>query len=85
MPNAVLLKGAVHLVSSLGVQRVLGQVIKNNTVVVSTADKILLSTGSFVLGSMLVEQTHNHIKRVFDMMKDDIQESTAEDENTSNE
>ncbi|MFL5659852.1 MAG: hypothetical protein ACJ8BW_00705 [Ktedonobacteraceae bacterium] len=69
MSNVALLKGAVHIVGALGVQKVVGDIIKNNTVVVSTADKLLVSTGSLVLGSMIGEQTSKHIAHVFSVMK----------------
>jgi type III secretion system FlhB-like substrate exporter len=70
MSNVALLKGAAHIVGALGVQKVVGDIIKNNTVVVSTADKLLVSTGSLVLGSMIGEQTTKHIAHVFSILKE---------------
>jgi len=70
MSNVALLKGAVHIAGALGVQKVVGDIIRNNTVVVSTADKILVSAGSLVLGSMIGEQAQKHIAHVFVVMKE---------------
>lgn len=70
MSNVALLKGAVHIVGALGVQKVVGDIIKNNTVVVSTADKLLVTTGSFVLGSMIGEQAAKHISYAFSITKE---------------
>jgi hypothetical protein len=69
MSNVGLLKVAVHVVGGLGVQKVIGDIIKNNTVVVSTADKVLISAGSLVLGSMVTEQATKHISHVFTLVK----------------
>jgi hypothetical protein len=81
MSNVALLKGAVHIVGALGVQKVVGDIIKNNTVVVSTADKVLVSAGSLVLGSMIGEQATKHIAHVFTLMKASFDNN---DDNTPN-
>jgi hypothetical protein len=82
MSNVALLKGAVHIVGALGVQKVVGDIIKNNTVVVSTADRILVSTGSLVLGSMIGEQATRHISHVFTLMKESFNDNDGDTPNT---
>jgi hypothetical protein len=59
-------KLAVHLTASLGVTKVINDIIKNNTNVVTTADGIKVAVGSLVLGSMIVEQAGNHVNRQWD-------------------
>lgn len=82
MSNVALLKGAVHIVGALGVQKVVSDIIKNNTVVVSTADKVLVSAGSLVLGSMIGEQTSKHIAHVFVIMKETFNNDKDDTPNT---
>jgi hypothetical protein len=82
MSNVALLKGAVHIVGALGVQKVVGDIIKNNTVVVSTADKVLVSAGSLVLGSMIGEQASKHVSHVFTLMKESFDNNNDNTPNT---
>jgi hypothetical protein len=56
-------KLAVHLVASLGVTKVINDIIKNNTNIATTADAVKVATGSLVLGSMIVEQASDHVNR----------------------
>ena len=57
------IKLGLQVVSGLGVSKILGDVVKNNVVITTTTQKVLVGTGSFVLGSMLWEQSSNHIER----------------------
>ena len=61
MNTFTIVKAGVHIVSALGVSKVLGDIIKNNTTVVTTTDKVLVNAGSIVLGSMIVEKASNHV------------------------
>lgn len=61
MTTFTIVKAGVHLVSALGVTKVLGDIVRNNTTVVTTADKVLVNAGSLVLGSMIVEKASNHV------------------------
>lgn len=56
-------KLAAQFVAGLGVSKILSGIIQNNVTIVTTADKVLVTAGNIVLGSMLVEQTSNHIER----------------------
>jgi hypothetical protein len=59
-------KLAVNIVSSLGVSKILGDVIKNNTNVVTTVDKVLVNAGTLVLGTMVVEKASDHVNTTMD-------------------
>jgi hypothetical protein len=52
---------AVHLISSVGVSKVINDVIKNNTDVVTTADAVKVAAGSIVIGSMIAEHASKHV------------------------
>jgi len=54
-------KLATQLVAGLGVTKIIADIVKNNVNVVTTADAVKVWTGSFVIGSMLVEQSSKHI------------------------
>ena len=59
-------KLTVHVVSSIGVTKVINDIIRNNTNIVTTVDAVKVWTGALVLGSMIGEQASNHINRRFD-------------------
>jgi len=52
---------AVHVIASLGVSKVVGDVIKNNTTVVTTADAVKVYAGGLVLGSIIVDAASEHV------------------------
>jgi len=54
-------KLATQLVAGLGVTKIIADIVKNNVNVVTTADAVKVWTGSFVIASMLVEQSSKHI------------------------
>jgi hypothetical protein len=59
-------KLAVNVISALGVSKVVGDIIKNNTTVLTGSQKFLVNAGGLVLGSMIVEQASNHVNRTID-------------------
>jgi hypothetical protein len=59
-------KLAVNIVSALGVSKVVGDIVKNNTTVLTGSQKFLVNAGGLVLGSMIVEQASNHVNRTID-------------------
>jgi hypothetical protein len=87
--NSEVVKLGIHLVSSLGVSKVISEVIANNTVVESTADKILVKTGTLVLGTMIGGHAKNHVSDMIDKAtnlfksKDD-KETDEKEEGTTN-
>lgn len=67
MSNGVTLaKVGVHIFASIGVSKVVRDIIINNTNVVTTADGVKVIAGSLVLGSMIAEHASNHVNRQFD-------------------
>lgn len=59
-------KAGVQLIAALGVTRVVAEVVRNNTTVVTTLDKILINTGGFVLGSIVVDHANDRVNYAFE-------------------
>jgi hypothetical protein len=57
---------AIHTLASLGVSKVINDVITNNTVVETSADAVKVWAGSVVLGSILVDATSKHVNDKMD-------------------
>jgi hypothetical protein len=57
-------KLSVQFVAGLGVSKIVADIVKNNVNVVTTADAVKVWTGSLVLGSIIIEQSSNHVERV---------------------
>jgi hypothetical protein len=64
--NVYFVRGTIHVVSMFGVQKVVGDIIKNNAIVMTTTDKVLTTAGSLVLGSMIGQQASKHFTEVTD-------------------
>lgn len=75
MLSSQIVRGAVQILSALGVQKVVGDIIKNNTVIMTTTDKVLVTAGSLVMGSMIGQQAHQHVVEVLDNIKVQFEES----------
>lgn len=52
---------AVQIVSTVGVSKVVNDIIVNNTNVQTTLDAIKVWTGSLVIGAVVVETTSNYV------------------------
>lgn len=61
-----LIKLAAHLVASVGVSKVVNDIISNNTRIETTADAVKVWTGSVVIGSMIAENASNHVSNRID-------------------
>lgn len=59
--NLPLIKLAVQVGSGLGVSKVVNDVIRSNTNVVTTFDAVRVWTGALVIGSMVAEQASIHV------------------------
>lgn len=57
-------KLAAQVVAGLGISKIVGGIVANNVSIVTTAEKVMVHAGSAVLGSMLVQQSSNHIEQV---------------------
>lgn len=80
MSGLTVAKLAVNIVSSLGVSKILSDVIKNNTTVVTTVDRILVNAGSLVLGTMVVGKASDHVNATMDGAINKIRKSKEESE-----
>lgn len=56
-------KLATQIVAGLGVSKILGDIIQNNVTITTNVQAISVKVSSYVLGSLLVEQSSNHIER----------------------
>jgi hypothetical protein len=59
-------KLAVHLIASVGVSKVINDIITNNTRVETAADAVKVWTGSIVIGSMVAEVASKHVNERMD-------------------
>lgn len=86
MDGVAVAKLTVNLVSSLGVSKIIGDVIKNNTTVETVADTILVKAGTLVLGTMVVSKAADHVNATMDGVINKIRQSKeeAEDEKGPN-
>ena len=75
LPQAKL---ATQIVAGLGVTKIVNDIIKNNVVVVTTFQKVTVSAGSFVLGSMLMDQSTKHIEEQVDKLSEWIENRKSE-------
>ena len=66
MPALQIARIAAHLVTGLGVNKIVSDIVRNNTVVITTYQKVVVTAGSLVLSSMLVQQAENHLTAVMD-------------------
>lgn len=72
MSGFILAKIGAQLVAGAGVAKILSGVVKNNVVIATPVQKALVNVGTFVLGSMLFEQSSNHIERTVDNLTSNI-------------
>ena len=56
-------KLATQVIAGMGVSKILGDIIKNNVVIATKTQAVTVKVGTFVLGSMLWDQTSNHIEK----------------------
>lgn len=57
---------AVQILASVGVSKVVNDVIVNNTNIQTTADAVKVWSGSVVIGSMVAEQASKHVNERMD-------------------
>lgn len=53
----------VHAISTIGVSKVINDIITNNTTVITAWDSFRVATGSFVIGSVIAEHTAIHVEQ----------------------
>lgn len=65
----LLVKLAANIVAGLGVTKVVDEVIKNNTTVLTTFDAVRVWTGRVVLGSLVLDRSADFVNEQFDDYK----------------
>lgn len=76
-------KLVTQIVAGLGVSKILGDVIRNNVVIATKTQAVTVRVGAFFLGSMVWDQTSNHIDKVTDdviALAEKLKESKEETE-----
>lgn len=66
MISTPVIKLTAQVVASVGVSKVVLDIVKNNVSVVTKADAAKVFVGSFVIGSLAVEQATNFATRTVD-------------------
>jgi len=59
--NHAMLRILAQVGASIGVSKVVNDIIRNNTTVLTTADAIRVWTGSIVIGSMVADVAAKHV------------------------
>ena len=80
-------KLVTQVVAGMGVSKILGDIIKNNVVIATKTQAVTVKVGTFVLGSMLWDQSSNHIEKAANdvaalvtKLKEDKEETEEEKE-----
>jgi hypothetical protein len=55
---------AAQVVAGLGVSKIVTDIVKNNVVIATPLQRVTVGAGSFVLGSIALEQSAQHIERI---------------------
>lgn len=69
---------AVQILASVGVSKVVNDVIVSNTNIQTTADAVKVWSGSVVIGSMIAEQASKHVNTRMDAAADWIASRKAD-------
>lgn len=59
--SAPMVRLVAQLVGSIGVSKVVNDIIVNNTTIATTTDAVRVWAGSIVIGSMIADQASTHI------------------------
>jgi hypothetical protein len=59
--SAPVIRLAAQLFASVGVSKVVNDIIKNNTTIVTTTDAVRVWAGSIVIGSMIADNAAQHV------------------------
>ena len=61
IPVAIVTKFAIETVATIGVSKVVGDIVKNHVVVNTTTQKVVATVGRVVIGSMVASVTSKHV------------------------
>ena len=70
---------ATQFVAGIGVSKILGDIVKNNVVTLTKTQVVTVKVGTFVLGSMLVDQSSKHIETVANQLADAFKKKDEEE------
>ena len=62
-PYLPVAKLATQVVAGMGVSKILSDIVRNNVVIATKTQAVTVKVGTFVLGSMLWDQSSNHIEK----------------------
>lgn len=83
MVNVTVVKTVAQIIGGLGVSKVVGQVIQNNTTIVTVTDAILVRAGSLVISSIAIDHATSHIGDIFDNIVENIEIRRTEKNKTN--
>lgn len=62
------IKLGIGIAASVGVQKIVKDVVRNSVVVATRADAIKVWTGTFVIGAVIAEQATKHVDSTIDKL-----------------
>lgn len=80
-----LVRLAVNGLSCFGVTKVINDIVVNNTTVVNTADKVLVTVGKYVIGAAVLDRCAVTVNDAMDTLARPFTKKNDEDTDTPNE
>lgn len=62
LPYLPIVKGITQIAAGMGASKIVADIVKNNVVISTPVQAVTVKVGSFVLGSMLWEQSSKHVE-----------------------
>jgi hypothetical protein len=81
-PYLPVVKAVTQIAAGMGVSKIVTDIVANNVALATPFQAVTVRVGSFVLGSMLWEQSSNHIDRQVSNLVDLIQKNKEDDTTT---
>lgn len=72
MLNVPLIKFAVQTLGSVSAAKVVGDIVRNNTVATTVAEKVMVNVGSLVIGSMVMDAASKHLEEVWQSVQGNV-------------
>jgi len=73
-----LVKAGTQIAAGMGVSKIVSDIVRNNVTSVTRFQAVTVNVGSFVLGSMLWEQSANHIDRQLNQLVSTLQKKNSD-------
>lgn len=73
-------KGIAHIVSVIGVGKVVKDVIEHNTTIVTQRDAVKVAAGGLVIGAVLVDASIHHVSNRIDEAEEWFEKRKQKDE-----